>query len=164
MKVRDKIKLLQKERIQEIINDNSLSKSDKIRLLDEESLYGYASFIQHEFKKWEKEALELEKLEAERILKEGTSNHLYGRDICLDQFYQSKIIDYPLIRSNYVRYEEVSYCYIMDELEDYPDNELITVLTTRHPKIELKKTKEEIIDAIYNYAISNKIVGFKLDW
>ena len=69
--VNEQIKALQEIRVQEILNDNSISKIKKLKLLAEENLWPTASYIQHEFKKWEFEAIELERLEAERIKKEN---------------------------------------------------------------------------------------------
>ena len=41
---------------------------------------------------------------------------------------------------------------------------MIPVLTTREPHVILWKPFSEVVDVIYNYAVTNKKVGFKYDW
>ncbi len=167
MSVKEKLALLKEERINEILNDNNLSKIEKLEIIETEKLWGYASFIQHEFVQWEKEAIELEKIEAERILEEGSSD---SNEICAKQFYQSRMTDSIFDPSTflYERCEQVSYAdhlsRILEFHENEGDNPLITVISTRHPCIELKKPFKEIVDAVFEFACNNKIIGFTNDW
>ena len=153
---------LQYIRVQEILDDNLLSKIEKLNCLTDEQLWGIAPYIQHEFKQWETEAIELEKMEAERLLT------VPGTDICNRQFYQSKMTDSMLY--HIVSLEKYETCYYVDILESIIDeygsdgNQLIPIITTRHPKIKLEKTVNEIIDAIFDYCVEHKIIGFTFDW
>jgi hypothetical protein len=171
--IKDRLELLKAERVDEILNDDSLSKIDKLKTIEKEKLWGYATYIQHEFSDWEKEVIELERIEAERLLELGD---LSGTDICYRVFYQSKMTDsiFDPSRMIYEKHESVSYaealemCYDehFDENEDEAetDNPLITVITTRHPFTVLKKPYKDIVDCVFNYACENKIIGFKNDW
>jgi len=177
MDLQKQIEALKLQRIQEIMDDNNVSKIQKIKLFEKEQLFNCAPYIQHEFPDWEIEAVELEKLEAERILKEGCDN---PNEICAKQFYQSKMTDTIFDPSTfyYEKYETVSYSdslqnCLENALEDISeeeydavdkDNPIITVITTRHPHTELKKPYNEIIDKVYEFCITNKIWGFKNDW
>ena len=78
MDLQKQIETLKAQRIQEIKDDNKLSKIEKLRLFEKEQSFQCASCIQDEFSDWEKEAIELEKIEAERILKEGIENKIWG--------------------------------------------------------------------------------------
>ena len=177
MDLQKQIEALKEQRIQEIMDDNNLSKIQKIKLFEKEQLFKYAPYIQDEFPEWQKEAIQLEKLEAERILKEGSDN---PHEICSKQFYQSKMTDTIFDPSTfyYEKYEIVSYADSLNlclerafedmSEEEYDaldkDNPIITVITTRHPYIELKKPYNEIVDKVYEFCIKNKIWGFKNDW
>jgi hypothetical protein len=148
----------------EILNNDSLSKLDKLKIIEEKRYWGYAEYIQHEFKQWEKEALKLEKKEAQRILKEGSDD---SYEICAEQFYQSKMTDSIFDPSTFKheRYQRVSYYKELKDLfEDNSEEEIITVITTRHPRVELKKTYQEIVDSVFEYACKNEIIGFINDW
>lgn len=180
-KVKEQLEALKGARIQEILDDTTTSKIEKLQLLENENLFNYAPYIQHEFLDWEKEAVELEKLEAERILSEGSDN---SHEICARQFYQSKITDSIFDPStfNYEKYETVSYADALElaleqhfeNLEDEEDepteeeldeeNPLMVVITTRHPYTKLKKRYSEVVDVVFDYCVENEIVGFKMDW
>lgn len=175
--IQKQIELLKEQRIQEIINDESISKLDRLELLEKENLFGYAPYIQDEFPEWEKEIIELEKIEAERILKEGSPD---PNEICARMFYQSKMVDtrWDPSESLYEKHDLVSYSRLLNSLEEndeedfeeyYDENGnskdgLITIMTTRHPRVILRKSKQEIIDKLYDFCIANKIIGFKMDW
>lgn len=177
MDLQKQIEALKAQRIQEIKDDNKLSKIEKLRLFEKEQLFQCAPYIQDEFTDWEKEAIELEKIEAERILKEGSDD---PREICARQFYQSKMTDTIFDPSTfyYEKYQTVSYADALESclesaLEDMSEEEydavdkvnpIITAITTRHPYTELKKSYNEIVDKVYEYCIENKIWGFKNDW
>lgn len=174
--IKDRLELLKAQRVEEILNDDSLSKIDKLRTIEEEKLWDYSRFIQDEFAsfngcEWQNEAIELEKKEAERLLELGV-----GDDICAKMFYQSKMTDSIFDPSLFIyeKYEIVSYARALElahenhlcevNSEEFDENPLMTVITTRHPYTELKKNYLDIVDVVFNFAVKNKIVGFKNDW
>lgn len=170
--LKDQIKELQALRIQEILEDDSINKVEKLELLENERLWGVANHIQQEFREWEKEILELERLEAQRLFDSGKND---PREICTRQFYQSKMVDtiFDPSRSDYEKYQQVSYADVMRDLldnsydgedEEDVDANMIAVMTTRHPVVTLWKSRQEVIDKIFEFAVQNKIVGYKNSW
>lgn len=138
-------KKLKEERVNDILNDDTLSKIEKLKTIEDEKLWGHSKYIQNEFKEWEKEAKALEKLEAERILREGSDD---PHEICAKQFYQSKMTDsiFDPSHMEYKKRELVSYADALLKLaEDTEEDSLIAVITTRHPYVELNKSFEEIM-------------------
>ena len=157
MNIKEQIEQLKEARTQEIINDKLISKIDKLKLLETEKLFEYAPYIQHEFVEWEKEAQEQDKA----ISKKDWST--------TDSFLSPSV-------SAYEKYEIISYAEALevffedceDEFEggnDGPfDGEKYVVITCRSSDVVIQKTKQEIIDAIYEYCIMNKIIGFINTW
>lgn len=169
MNLAEQIEKLKAERIEQIIDDTSISKIEKLKLFEKEKLFDVGTFLQTEFPDWEKEVVELERLEAERILKEGSLSN--PNDICTKQFYQSKMTDTifdPSDMDSYEKYQTVTYAArlaeVKEENEIVDDSELIAVITTRHPRVELKKSYQEVVDKVFEFCIKNKLYGFKNDW
>lgn len=160
MNIQDQIKALQTLRIAEIVNDDSLFKVEKLKLLEKEKLFGYASSIQTEFPEWEEEIIELERIEARRRFDNGKDKY----------FYQSKMVDsvFDPSRDTYEKCELVSYAdfieNMLDEFEDETNSDNIIVLSTRGPCVTLSKPLNEVIDKIFDFCIEKRIIGFKNDW
>jgi hypothetical protein len=152
MKLQEQIKQLQEQRIQEIINNESISKLDRLNLIKQERLFNIAPYIQDEFKEWGEEFKEQLKLEN-------------PSSFCMiDSFYDPSTFDFE-------KYETIYY----DEIEDILDNLVVDdddgftgdnyiVFTNRQSKTVFRKSKQEIIDKIYDFCIANKYIGFKMDW
>lgn len=157
MNIKEQIEQLKEARIQEIINDELISKIDKLKLLETEKLFGYAPYIQHEFIEWEKEAQEQDKA----ISKKDWS--------MTDSFLspsESEYEKYDIV--SYVEALEIFFQNCEEEFEDGNDGpfdgERYVVITCRSSNIIIQKTKQEIIDAIYDFCIMNRIIGFKNNW
>lgn len=167
----DRLSAIKEEIVNEILSSD-LTKIEKLRKIEKEQLWGYHKYIQHEFPQWEEEARELVKKEAQRILDEKYPKYL--RDICTKQLYHSKMTDSIFDPSTfkYEKYETVSYadalqCVLeeaQDRLDSDDENPMIDVVTTRHPVVSIKKTYNEIVDAVFENAVSNKVVGFINNW
>jgi hypothetical protein len=82
----------------------------------------------------------------------------------IDSFYDPSTFDFE-------KYETIYY----DEIEDILDNLVVDdddgftgdnyiVFTNRQSKTVFRKSKQEIIDKIYDFCIANKYIGFKMDW
>lgn len=159
MNIQEQIKELQTLRIEEIVNDDSLSKIEKLKMLEKEKLFGYASSLQTVFPEWEEEIIELERIEAHQRFNEGKDKY----------FYQSKMVD-DIFDPSYdinEKYVTVSYADFLENcLDDFmeDDSDSVTVMTTRGPSVKLVKSLTEVIDKIYDYCIEHKIIGFKNDW
>lgn len=144
---KEKIEELQQIRISEIVNSQDLTQLEKLKLLESEHLFGYSQYINHEFLNWEKEFRSI-------LVNDGVPNILY-----IDSIYSPSKTDYK-------KYENVSYPNtIQDIIEDNIDDDgNVTVLTNRTNNTVFKKTKEEVINELYNFCILNKVIGFKNDW
>jgi hypothetical protein len=166
MNLQEQIKQLQESRIQEILDDNSISKIEKLKLFDKEKLFDYADYIQTEFPEWEEEAMALEKALAEKQFAEGKSKLMAeGKPI----LYFSKMTDTIFDPSTfeYEKYETVSYADAIENMirRKKVDSEgKIVVVTTRGPHTELKKTPEEVIDKLFEFCVKNRLIGYKNDW
>ena len=170
----DFLKEAKEKAVNEILNSD-LSKIEKLRAIEKNGLWGYSSFINHEFRDWEEEAKILEKTTAQYNFDNGLPDK-HG-DIT-KYFYASGMTDsiFDPSKMYYEKYETVSYADALEQAfesyaEDFEDEfekeyngEPIAIITTRNPIVSIFKTKEEIIDAVYNYCITNKILGFKNDW
>jgi hypothetical protein len=168
MITKEKIEELKQVRIAEILDDTTISSLKKLELLTEEELFGYAEYVQDEFPEWEKEAIELERIEAQKLFDNGKETW----------FFQSKMVDTIWACDGYTvdRYIDITYAellgWVSDNYCDETDNDadiekenpMITIMTTRRPCIELKKPFNEIVDKIFDFCIANKIIGFKNDW
>ena len=150
--LREKISSLKEEALQEVINDNSLSKVQKLRLIDDYDLLDYHEWINHPFAEWNDEVFELERIEAQKLLNEGKITY----------FHQSSMVDDDINHHCENKGERISYADYLDSIEEYEDK--IPVLTTRNPHITLYKTYEEVVDYLYDYCLMNKIIGHVFDW
>lgn len=143
---KEKIEELQQVRISEIVDSQNLTQLEKLKLLESEQLFEYYQWLAHEFINWEKE---------------------YEDILLLEGIYRP-IIDtiYSPSETHYERHEIISY---PDTIQDIIENNIdddgkVTVLTNRSNDTVFKKTEEEVINELYNFCISNKIIGFKNDW
>ena len=180
----DFLKEEKEKAVQEILNSD-LSKLEKLKTIKENGLWGYSNSINNEFPEWEKEAAVLEKALAEENFINKVPNK-YGHieteeDANGRRAYHVAMTDSIFDPSTMYneKYETVSYVDALEMIfKEYDDEEdkkssyvkygkvegSIPVITTRRLNIALYKTKEEIIDAVYNFCVENKIIGFKMDW
>lgn len=150
MNLQKQIEALKEQRIQEILDDNTLSKIDKLKLFETEQLFICAPYIQNEFPEWVAEAKTLAKAE----IKDRSTIEYYS--IMTDSIFDPS-------NDKYEKYETVSYA---EELEDLnsEESDLIVVITTRGPAISLIKTRQEVIDVVFDFCVKNRFWGFKNDW
>ncbi len=142
----DVIRIME-SRVATILEDSSLSKIKKLAAIEEERLWPYADYCQDEFKDWEQEAQQL------------------GKYQMSDTIFDPSVMDRD--RGSKVSYADALEFLLenQEENEDEdPDNPLITVITTRRTNYEFKKTYNEVVDKVFDYACKNKIVGFHIDW
>lgn len=152
---KEKFEEARKERVQEILNDDSLSKIEKLITIEEERLWGYATYIQSAFPKWEEEI--------KLLYEEAKGNRPY-HEAMIDDIFDPSVTDYD-------KHAIVSYgntlAGLIEEQDDIDEDEEdpeIVVMTTRGIKVELKKKYSEIIDAVFDFACKKEIVGFENDW
>lgn len=158
--IQQQIKELQEKRINEIINDESLSKLQKLNLFEEEKLFKIEDYIQDEeiFKEWVDELTLLVKEE------KGTNycmcdTFLSPSEIDVDKYstlYLSEIDTYleSLIEDNDEDYDGMIFDY----------NKPLVVVRARGSKLTIDKTPQEVLDKVYEYTITNKVCGYKIDW
>lgn len=142
------------EFIKSVLNDSSLSKTEKLNRLSSYEVYPIDSCIPDLFSNWEIECAELEEKCA------IANGKIPGKD------YICKLTDIPLLYCE-DKYRTIYYVDLIDELEDSERDEKgnILIVTCRGEyRSELYKSEEEIIDAIYDYAIKTKTIGFTYDW
>ena len=150
--LKSQIDSLKEQFIQEIINDDYLSKLEKLKLFYEENLFHVASSIKDEyiFENW------IEELENKINNKTGRRTIV---DTFLDSFERHEIFlfhEVDRLLENYIYRDSEEGVY------DCPD--VIPVLKCRTSGLTLEKTSKEIIDRLYDYAIKNRICGYTIDW
>jgi hypothetical protein len=148
--IKQQIAELQKERINEIISDPTIDKLEKLRILQKERLFQFDPYYSNPFKEYEK-TLELS------VHEKTGKTFSTVRNIITDTFE---------------RYRKVTFVdFLEDYFDDNYDEELVNDPTTLYPICEsndtddkIFKTKDEIIDIIFDHCFENKIVGFTFDW
>ncbi len=160
--LKEQIEALKQQRIEEIINDGSISKLEKLELFSNENLFKIEDFIQDDeiFKEWSEELVSMVKSEKAR---EGysvivdtflsPSEHDIEKHTVLDLHDISWILE-GLIEDNDEEYE--------GEVFDYPNP--LPVIRARGSKLTINKTPSEVLDKVYEYAITNKVCGYTIDW
>lgn len=156
MKKLKKLKKLKKEIVNEILNDTTLSKVEKLSKITQHDLWDYNSYITDIFHEWEQECI----AEEERLAIED--GKIKGTD------YISTITDATLYE-DYSKYEIVYYSdlierILLDYTEEEIDNKVLVAKCRGSYNARIYKTYEEVIDYIYDYSIKNKSIGFKMDW
>lgn len=144
---------IREEFINEILNDNSLSKVEKLQQLTDLRLWGVDCFISGFSDGWETEcAIEEER----RAIADGKEK---GKD------YICGFCDCPLYE-DYDRHSVIYYVDIIERaLENREEDGTILVATCRGDyHSEIYKTADEVIDHIFDFAVENKSIGFELDW
>ena len=145
----DYLKEAKEKAINEILNSD-MDKLTKLKTIEDNGLWGYSKYINHEFSEWEEEAKELERTTAEEN----------------NKTYHSKMTDSIFDPSTFMfeKYESVSYVEALNRILKKHKTDLVPVITTRNPVVSLYKTKEEIINTVYDFCVENKIIGFENDW
>ena len=123
-----------------ILSDNELSKVEKLRLIDENDLFGSDPYMCNVFPEYYKEF-------SEELRRKGL--------MC--------IIDDWFHKQEYQRHENVNLADVVEFIEEY-DEDLITIMTNRGSDDILQISKYEFIDSIYDWCIKNKKIGFEIDW
>ena len=163
-----------KEKAIEQIRNSGMTKLEQLKVIEKNGIWGHSEYVNDEFPEWVEEAKELEKEKAQYDFDNGIADR-HGR--IPTYVYASGMTDTifdPSTMDN-EKYENVSYANSLErffsdyEDENYDEDEkefegLYTVITTRGPNIKLQKTKDQIIDAVYDFCMANKIIGFKNDW
>jgi hypothetical protein len=142
------IEVLQKEQEELILEDNQLSKIEKLKLIDEYSLFSTEPYIQGVFKDVE-----------ENWAKELKIKYPRDRSFIFDDF----IID----KGTYSRYETINLLTIIESIvEDEKDNGncSIEVLTVRGLEDTYTMTTTEVIEHICDWCLTKKCIEFTLDW
>jgi hypothetical protein len=139
----EKINQLKEQLLQEIL-DSDLTKIEKLKQIDDSQLFGINCYIQHIFSEQE------EKLE--NLVKEKTGQ----KWAIVDDFFHD---------GEYERYRTINlYEILKSYFEDKENFEKITIATNRSTEDIIEVTYEEFEDIIYNWCISNKMIGFIMDW
>lgn len=158
-KLKNQIAQLKLDRLEEIKNDSSLSKLQKLQAFRDEDLMKVRGYLSHPFRKYEELLKEQEKARGETVI----------------------IID-DIIGMNsdcYGRGQEISYAEIAEQIlenADYENQTTVTIAKARGewdysvspPKrktpASLEIPVEEAVDCLYNYAVENNESGFCFDW
>jgi hypothetical protein len=151
--IKTKIKKLQDELLNIILNDSNLSKIQKLRAIKDSKLFDTRYSLQNIF-------VSYEKILINEILNKG------GSSVCIDD-----------CNNNGDYYDRGSIiCLVSDlesRLEDYlyqidknPDMHYkINILTSRYvPPETYNLNIDNYIDHVYDWRIENKCVGYVLNW
>lgn len=153
---REKIALAKKELLDEVLNNDSLSKFEKLEVITNEELFGIADWIQTGmFRDWEIECNALEKKAVE-----SDPNNSEGSYVC------TITDDYFTISDFYEdRRETVYFMNALENLLEEPEDLEIVVVSNRGKYgSKIYKKPAEIIDRVCDYCFENKIIGCVVDW
>ena len=153
LKIKENINNLvsaKKQLIKSLIQEETLTKIEKLDLIKEYNLFELDGYICDPFK---------EKYEQDFI------NELKS-EMIEDKFF---IVDSIIDDSDYDRHQTVYFTDIIQDLiyslEDATNlNEEVKVLSCRGVKDTLNKSVNELIDVVFEYAITNNTIGFVFDW
>ena len=158
----NELEKLKKKAEEDILSVGYLSKLEKLELLEEKDIWKHSPFINHVFPEWEEECKQMER---EAAIADGK---VVGKD------YISTIVDDIFDPSTFrhEKYEIVSYLDEMDYLEELLDETdgtdkegYIRVVTCRgNYNSAVYKTYDEVVEAICDYCLENKIIGYRNDW
>lgn len=161
MSFKEQIEALKAQWVDEILNDPTTTKLQKLKLLEKHDLFDYEDSLTGAFDEYEEELVNL--IAAIGPNKPGWESY-------------TPITDNILNNADRHRYERVSFygwLYYIDEYgaetneEIENPNRLITVATARGKEYEnfvIQKTAEQIIDKIFDYCVENRCIGFTIDW
>ena len=160
-KIGEKIKELEdiKESLAKEVLASKLPKEEQLDIITNNSLWGIASWVQPIFIEWEQECIDLERATA---IADGK---IEGKD-----YFCSIVDDFVNNNGMYSKHETIYFTSIINQLYDLENDEeknlgKFEVITCRGDyKSKIFKTKEEIIDCVYDFAVKNKIIGYELDW
>jgi hypothetical protein len=146
MTTAERIEQLKKVRIQEIIgSESTLTREAKLRTLSREDLWKHNRWIVHIFPEWEAEL-------KEQVLATGKSVAI------TDDFIIEAVCDWD-------RGADIDIDDILDIIEDHTDDDgNIEVVTCRNSDLTIVKTRDEVLDQVFNFFMQEQIVGFKFDW
>lgn len=145
----EQLEILKNEVAQEILNDPNRTKLEKLRDISANKLWYYDSYINGVFDQWEQECAD----EEERLA--IAAGKIKGID------YICNLAD-NTFTEDMDKYTTLNFA---DILECLSDEKNILVATSRGKfGARIYKTREEIIDYIYNYAVENQCIGFEFDW
>ena len=154
--LKELIKELQEARVYEILAVSTTTKLEKLEIINDEKLFPYASFIQHEFGKIE----DYFKAKHKQDYYIFDSIFSPSTDLINKYFHKNEHISYPnalcLFAQNYCDY------YHIKGLETH--NPQMLILSERYSGIEVFLNFNEITDIVYSYCIENKIIGYRNDW
>jgi hypothetical protein len=147
---------LKEEWIEVILNDPSTSKVQKLKLLEENTLFDYEDTLTGVAQDWEQELYNL-------IENSGPPPYNWNKHV---------IITDDLINGiDGNRHERYSFLDVIQRFKynefNKGENFLHTVVIARGKRYKdfvIKKTLNEIIDKIFDYAVENRVIGFEIDW
>jgi hypothetical protein len=140
----------------EILANDSMTKYEKLCLLNENDFLGVDPYIAHIFPDWEKECKALER--------QATIDA--GKDP--STAYVCEIVD-DVLSDNCDRHETLNLIDLMDDWM-YGDADLtktMRVVTNRGDywkQSKIEKPIQEVVDRICDYCIANNVYGFVMDW
>ena len=120
-----------------IIEDNTISKIEKLQLISDNDLFGTKGWIQDLFTEYEEEF----------------KVKLGGRAMLDDWFHFQE----------FERHRMVNLAEIFEYFNE-DDDDMITILKDRYTGKTFKISKYEFIDTVYDWCIKNKCIGFQWDW
>lgn len=142
----------------QIVSDDTVNKVEKLQLIAQYDLLEIDCYIHHPFEKYNEfiKIIQSNNEFIKKYSKYGPTTYTPIIDDCChancdrnETLYLSQLIENE--------YDE----YMEDEDED---DGKITILTNRSTDDVYRITKEEYVDCIYEYAINNEIIGYKIDW
>ena len=163
--MKNQIKALKDNLLQEIISDPTLSKVEKLVEISENKFWQPSWCIENPFEKYENDFRNKVASTPEFIAKNGKYINGKGNpnSVHLDAFFEMR---------EYDRHQRINLAHIAEDVENGDDdsededseikNKVVIYRSNDGNKLEI--TREEFIDCIYEWCLEHKHVEFEFDW
>lgn len=152
----NKMKELKAQALKDIINDNELSKVDKLKLISNNDLMETNSCVCDPFEKYQDDYLT-------KVASDPNYEYRkYYTDI--NRLKSSVIVDDFFTNRDYQRHQVVDLSEIASYIDSEDPNDKILIYTNRSSKLKCFISPKEAVDTIYDWVISNNTIAFEIDW
>lgn len=166
------LELAKSEAIKEILSAEDITKADKIRLLEENKLFGTGAYVAHVLEKYETEASSLVGLTRNARIEAGETQRSvpYGR---VESFVgcdadKNEIVSMVDVIENMTSraFDSLPYSTFENFLETgvAPAEAVICVVWVEELDIQIEKNIAEVIDVIYDWCVSTKCTAYRHYW
>jgi len=150
----DRLKKVKDDLLSEILEDDSLSKVEKLGAICENDLWPVSDWVDHVFTDWEKECIENERQAAIADGKDPEKDYICTITDCyfiINEFF-------------YDRHATVYYLDAIERLLESDSDKVVVARNRGEYHSVVEKTPQEVIDRICDFCFENKVIGCVVDW